>query len=73
MIDPNAPISKLFDAVEWEPVPKPAVVNADIGYATHKGKLTIADHEFTVYILSDGERVLDAESVEKFFEAIQMP
>ena len=36
-------------------------------YTTHEGILKIGDVEMRVYVLNTGERVIDADDIEKFF------
>jgi hypothetical protein len=43
------------------------LVGDDLPYATHEGALNVAGFEFKCYQLSTGERVIDEESIVRFF------
>jgi len=68
----TSPIDRMMDGVQWEILP-PQTEPSDLPYATHKGTLRIGDFAFDAYRLSNGLRVLDADSVERFFFAIAEP
>jgi hypothetical protein len=61
---PNA-ADRLLDTVEWQKLPPPDEANLDGTYATHQGTLTIGDTTLRCYVLSDGQRLIDAEDVQK--------
>lgn len=63
---PRAPVDALMDTVEWREVEMPVVQVGEL-YATHEGELTIFGHTLKVHVLNNGQRVIDAESVEEFF------
>lgn len=62
----STPIERLLDAVEWEVLDTEAFIY-DGAFATHKGVFHIGEAEFVVYQLNTGQRVFDAESVQRFF------
>ena len=64
--DRSTPIEHLLDAVEWEVLDTETLVY-DGAFATHKGVFRIGETEFLVYQLNTGQRVFDAESVQRFF------
>lgn len=61
----KTPIESIMDRLEWKPVVHE--VEPKGLYATHEGVLEIAGSKFRCYQLSDGNRVIDADDVEKFF------
>lgn len=64
-------IDMLMDGVKWEPVEyetEPSLVSDVIPHATHRGVLRIYNTEFRVYQLSNGQRIIDAEDLEEFFQ-----
>lgn len=65
----STPIQKLIDDVKWEPVPPPSKAIAASGelYATHTGILTLGISKLKVTQLNDGTRVIDPDSLAKFF------
>ena len=63
----KAPIDILLDRVEWEEVWHPTPPKGPLPHVTHKGVLKIANLEFRCFVLSDGQRVLDADDVERQF------
>ena len=63
---PKHNIEVLLDGVEWKELDWPGQVDGT--FATHEGRLTIMGFEFRCYQLNDGQRVLNAEDVEKFLE-----
>jgi hypothetical protein len=61
-------IDKMLDSVDWTPVehlPPPTYTEL---YATHVGVLTIGDFTFKCHVLSNGQRVIDADDLERFFK-----
>jgi hypothetical protein len=62
----KAPIEILLDTVEWEPVADPAKDDDEL-YATHFGTLKVGDFELRVFQLSDGQRIILKEDLERFF------
>lgn len=67
----STPIEILLDAVELTPCAAPSDISDGLLYATHAGVLKIGEVELDVAVLNTGERVLTAESVERFFDALQ--
>lgn len=65
---PERPIDILVGAVEMTPLPVDDEPRADgLLHATHEGVLEIGELTIRVWQLSDGQRVLDAGDVERFF------
>ena len=62
----TAPIDIILDRVKWLPVPVPEEA-PDMPYTTYEGTLNFLGHDFKVYQLSNGQRVFDAEDLERFF------
>lgn len=58
------PIESAIDAVV-SPVAPPDNIQPGDKYATHEGVLDIAGHKLRCYILNTGERIFNAEDVEK--------
>lgn len=63
------PVELLLDQVEMVPLPCAPRPGDELPYATHQGALSLGDLTITVYQLSDGQRVLDADDVARFLEA----
>lgn len=61
------PVDLLLDGVDWQPLPAVDGIDASEPWATHKGVLRIGDIDLIVYTLSDGRRLIEAESMERFF------
>ncbi len=59
------PIQQAIDRA-CQPVEPPANLQAGDKYPTHEGVLNLAGHELRCYILNTGERIFNAEDVEKF-------
>jgi hypothetical protein len=58
------PIDILLDQVDYKPIPGMMPPKSkNIPYATHEGILKIGDIEIKVYVLNDGRRVIDAETI----------
>lgn len=69
MADKKTPIDLALDQLEMEPLEKlaaPEELEDGLPYATHRGVLKIAGAEFEVFQLSNGQRVISKESLEKF-------
>ena len=65
--------SKLLDSVVWTPVIAGDVIKLDTGnipHVTHQGIFKVGGFEFRAYQLSDGNRILDADDVHKFFNLV---
>lgn len=60
------PILSMIDKIVT-PNDKPKDLKEGDLWATHSGVLKIGECELKCHILSNGERVFDAEDVEKFF------
>lgn len=50
-----------------KPVPKPEGVSDCDLYATHEGVLNLGTEKMKVYILNNGQRIIDAEDMNRFF------
>lgn len=61
------PIDILLDQVDWQPVTFSDEPSDDLPHATHFGILRIADYELRVFQLSDGQRIILKEDMERFF------
>lgn len=61
----------LLAALPWRPSPPPEVPpkKGDL-YATHYAELTFSEFKFRCYQLNDGQRVIDADDVQRFIEAL---
>jgi hypothetical protein len=59
-------VELLLNTVEWHETGM-TDDGDDLPYPTHKGVLNIGGIELKCYRLSNGKRVLDAESVARFF------
>jgi hypothetical protein len=66
--EPRKPIEILMDGVLWEVLPPQPP--GDIPHATHRGVLKIGDYELEVFQLSNGGRVISAESLEALFASM---
>jgi hypothetical protein len=55
-----------IQAIVYREVP-PTEHRIDLPYVTHEGVLKIGEHEIKSYILSNGERVFDADDFERFY------
>lgn len=64
---PRHNIEVLLDRVEWENCDTPDQLHTGDLYATMKGELNFLGFKFRCYVLNDGQRVLNADDVEKFF------
>ena len=66
----SPPIQKLLDDVRWEVVPPTEDDGkfTNLPHVTHKGVLKLGDYSLPVYQLSDGQRVIDHESIEELFK-----
>lgn len=68
----NTPIEKLMDELKWTKIKldKSAGFKRGLPVATHEAVLKIGDATIKCYLLDDGQRVLDADDVIRFFGAI---
>lgn len=55
----------MFEGIEWEILPPQEP--GDIPYAVKHGFLTIMGKQLECYVLSNGQRIFTAESLERFF------
>ena len=64
-----SPMDRLLDAVVWQELPaiEPLDDDGDTPHATHEGVLAIGENRLKVYILSSGQRVIDADDLGSFF------
>lgn len=63
----SSAIDKMIDN-RLKPVDPPKDLNAGDVYTTHEGILNIQGIELKVYVLNTGQRLIDAESIDKFFK-----
>lgn len=66
-----SPIEMMMDGLTWVPVKHDELANdSDDGLpiATHEGILNIAGIELKCFRLSNGQAVIDAESMERFLQ-----
>jgi hypothetical protein len=61
------PIDYLLDQVAWTEVWHPTPPTGPLPHVTHKGVLKIGDIELNCYVLSDGQRIFNADDVERMF------
>ncbi len=64
-------IERLLDGVDWTDLPEPE--DKDGLYAVREGMVEIGAARFKVYVLNDGQRVFDADSVADFFTPPPIP
>lgn len=60
------PVEIMVDNVAVHKVPKPPNLKEGDLYATHEGVLDLGGFKMKCFILNNGQRILDAEDVEKF-------
>ncbi len=64
--------SKLIDSVTLEPVVgPPEEIDADLPHVTHTGVLDIGGFQIHIYQLSNGQRIILAEDLERFIETLE--
>jgi hypothetical protein len=63
----KTPIDRLLDGLNWQVLPPARDPLPGTLYATHQGVLKIGGAELKCYTLNNGQRVIDQESLEKFF------
>lgn len=63
----KAPIETILDRLDWQEIPGDVLVDDGLPYATHSGVLDIGGFVLRCYQLSDGQRLFDAEDVERFY------
>jgi hypothetical protein len=70
--DSAQPIQVLMEQVDWKPIPN-AVMHAgdDMPYATQTGTLELGSVTLRCYTLSDGQHVVDADDVARWFGEAQ--
>jgi hypothetical protein len=61
------PIDAMLDAVAWAPVKVEPSPDGSLPHVTHSGDLNVCGVVFRCHQLSDGRRVIDKESLERFF------
>ena len=61
------PIELLMDGITWNSLPGKWPFESDVPVATHSGILTIGGISLQVYQLSNGQRVIAEEDLEKLF------
>jgi hypothetical protein len=59
---------KLLNEVDWKEVEIPPDERHNDLYATHEGILKIGVFQFRVYQLNNGQRIIDKEDLDKFFD-----
>lgn len=64
----KTPIEAIMDRMQFTPV-KRIIPAPDDGtlYATHEGVMDLGEMRLRVYQLNNGQRVIDAQDVEDFF------
>lgn len=62
--------SKVLDGISWTNVPPPDE-QSDLPFVVMEGVLRLGASEIRCYQLSDGNRVFDADDVQRFFGAVQ--
>lgn len=68
MTDKDA-MNAMLDRLEWKSREGPPP-EGDLPYATHEGVFRVGDFEFRVSQLNTGQRVIDADDLERFFGAL---
>lgn len=65
----KTPIDIMLDNVDWVPIDRQysSIPQPNELYATHGGIMKVGNAELEVFILNNGERVISAESLERFF------
>ena len=66
----NAPIEMMLDGVTWVAIEGEPPADGVL-HATHEGVLSLMGFDFKVYRLSDDQRVIDADSMYRFFGLVQ--
>ncbi len=61
-----------LDQVEWQEIKTPDVIDGSFPHATHEGIFRVGEFEFHVAQLNTGERIIVAEDIEHFFDALLM-
>lgn len=61
------PFDRLFDTLEWKPLPEWAQEADEIPHATHEAILEIGGRQLRVYQLNNGMRVINAGDLQEFF------
>ena len=65
----SAPINTMIDNVATPNEPPENLKEGQV-WATHSGVLKMGEIELRCHVLSSGQRIFDAEDVEKFFGII---
>jgi hypothetical protein len=65
----KTPIEQMLDTIKYTPVTREKTDETDRGlpFVTHEGVLDLGVCKFKVFVLSNGERVINKEDLEKFF------
>ena len=63
----ETPIETMLDNIHFEPCELPDSVEEGELYATHVGYLDIADCLLKCFVLNNGQRVIDADSMNELF------
>ena len=66
-----APIQRLIEAVDMQPVEILANPHGDLPYVTHKGILNLGGLELPVMRLSDGRAVITEEGMNLFIQWLE--
>lgn len=67
----TAPIDLILDGVQWKAEERTQASDADgLPHVTHSGVLDIAGFQLKVYRLSDGQAVIDADDMHRFFDGM---
>lgn len=62
----KTPIEAILDKLDWNPVDPPKEIT-HLPYVTHSGVMNIAGQSLNVHMLSNGQRIIPAEDIERFF------
>ena len=64
----STPVEIFLDQnVEWTEVEPPEDITGDIPYVVRSGVLRIGSDELRCYVLSNGQRIFDADDFGRFF------
>lgn len=64
----KTPIEMMLDSVTWRPMKWPEGEPTDgQPFAKYEGKLEFLGHTLRCFVLSDGTRIIDGESLARFF------
>lgn len=67
----SSQMDRLFAGVKWKPAPPPENTNECLPYVTHVGKLAIGEIEIDCVVLSDGQRLLTGDVMERLVAGLK--